>query len=170
MVNFVVSTPSLGFSAATMTDAAAMLDMQIQQAQGVISAVVGGTWTGEAADKFLEEWQGFVASAALTRTALISIATRLQAAQSTYEVTESQLVTAAGSARVTITQPGRDGRVGTADDERTAVTLEESIDDSSADLTGLDADIAEWGGGVQSGTPSPGAGPNGVELDGNGGG
>lgn len=147
MVHFVVSTPSLGFSAAAMFEAAATLDMQITQAQGVVDAVVGGTWKGDAADKFLESWQGFVTSASLTRTALMGIATKLQAAQSTYEVTEGQIVSSTQSTRVSITQPGADGKLGTADDEKVSVTLEASIEDSQSDLTELDVQIAEFNGG-----------------------
>jgi len=137
MVHVVVSTPALGLSAAAIMNSVALLDAQIVQAQGVVNAVAGGTWTGEAADAFAEEWTSFVSSAVLTRTALMSIATRLQAAQSTYEVTENQIVTSTRSARVTINQPGKDGEIGTADDEKVSVTLSESVGDSKQDLTDL---------------------------------
>ncbi len=141
MVHFVVSTPSLGFSAASMMDAAALLDMQIAQAQGVVDAVAGGTWTGDAADAFVQEWTTFVASATVTRTALMSIAVRLQGAQNTYEVTEGQLVAASRTARVSITQPGKDGQLGTEDDKKVKVSLEASVTDSQSDLTELQAQI-----------------------------
>lgn len=147
MAHFVVSTPALGFSAASMMNAAGMLDAQIQQAQGVVNAVVGGTWTGDAADAFVEEWTSFISSALVTRTALLSIATRLQAAQSTYETTESQIVTSTRSARVTINQPGKDGQLGTDDDEKVSVTLAESVGDSREDLTDLAAEIKNFTNG-----------------------
>lgn len=151
MAHFVVSTPALGFSAASMMNAAGMLDAQIQQAQGVVNAVVGGTWTGDAADAFVEEWTSFISSALVTRTALLSIATRLQAAQSTYETTESQIVTSTRSARVTINQPGKDGELGTDDDEKVSVTLAESVGDSSADLTDLATEIKNFTNGSAEG-------------------
>ncbi|MDQ0644068.1 WXG100 family type VII secretion target [Microbacterium murale] len=141
MAHFVVSTPSLGFSAASMMNAAGMLDAQIQQAQSVVNAVAGGTWTGDAADAFVEEWNSFITSAGLTRMALLSIATRLHGAQATYETTESQIVTATRSARVSINQPGKDGELGTKDDEKLSVTLAESVGDSREDLTELVAEI-----------------------------
>ncbi|MGO2518528.1 MAG: WXG100 family type VII secretion target [Microbacterium sp.] len=151
MAHFVVSTPSLGFSAASMMNAAGMLDAQILQAQGVVNAVAGGTWTGDAADAFIEEWTSFINSATVTRTALMSIATRLQAAQSTYEVTENQIVTSTRSARVSITQPGKDGKLGTKDDEQLSVTLTESVGDSQDDLSDLADDIKKFtnGGSVE---------------------
>lgn len=143
MAHYVVSTPALGFSAAAMTEAAATLDMQISQAQAVINSVVGGSWVGDAADEFLKEWTAFVSNASATRTALISIATRLHGAQGAYETTESQNVTSMRSSRVGITQPGRDGRLGTADDEKTRVTLAESVADSRDDLRDLDIQISQ---------------------------
>lgn len=151
MAHFVVSTPALGFSAASMMNAAGMLDAQILQAQGVVSAVAGGTWTGDAADAFIADWTSFITSATVTRTALLSIATRLQAAQSAYEVTENQIVTSTRSARVTINQPGKDGQIGTDDDEQLSVTLTESVGDSQEDLTELAVEIKNFTNGSVEG-------------------
>ncbi|KNY05424.1 WXG100 family type VII secretion target [Microbacterium sp. GCS4] len=109
MVQFHVSTPALGFSAASMTGAVAQFDAQLAQVTAAVNAVVGSTWTGSAADAFLEEWTSFLASAGVTREALMSIAARLQSGQSTYEGNEAQLTVAARSSNVNIRMPGTTG-------------------------------------------------------------
>lgn len=114
MVQFHVSTPSLGFSAASMTGAVAQFDAQLAQVAAAVNAVVGSTWTGSAADAFLEEWTAFLASAGVTREALMSIAARLQSGQSTYEGNEAQLTAVSRSSNVNIRMPGTTGSGGGA--------------------------------------------------------
>jgi len=100
MVQVSVTTPALGFSAASMTGALANFDAQLAQAAAAVNAVVGSTWTGSAADAFITEWNAFLQSANLTRDALASIAMRLHGAQAAYESNEAVLVAAARSSRV----------------------------------------------------------------------
>ncbi|WP_144876497.1 WXG100 family type VII secretion target [Microbacterium sp. 1.5R] len=114
MVQFHVSTPALGFSAASMTGAVAQFDAQLAQVTAAVNAVVGSTWTGSAADAFLEEWTSFLTSAGVTREALMSIAARLQSGQSTYEGNEAQLTVASRSSNVNIRVPGVGGNNGGA--------------------------------------------------------
>jgi WXG100 family type VII secretion target len=109
VVQFHVSTPALGFSAASMTGAVAQFDAQLAQVTAAVNAVVGSTWTGSAADAFLEEWTSFLSSAGVTREALMSIAARLQSGQSNYEGNEAQLTAASRSSNVNIRMPGTTG-------------------------------------------------------------
>lgn len=112
MVQFHVSTPSLGFSAASMTGAVAQFDAQLAQVSAAVNAVVGSTWTGTAADAFLAEWTSFLSSAAVTREALVSIASRLHVAQGTYDGMEAQLTATARSSTVNVKVPGTAGNSG----------------------------------------------------------
>lgn len=112
MVQFHVSTPALGFSASSMTGAVAQFDAQLAQVTAAVNAVVGSTWTGSAADAFLEEWTAFLTSAGVTREALMSIAMRLQSGQSTYDGNEAQLTAASRSSTVNIRVPGTGGNGG----------------------------------------------------------
>ncbi|MFT4220236.1 MAG: WXG100 family type VII secretion target [Microbacterium sp.] len=117
MVQFAVTTPALGFSAASMTGAVAQFDAQLNQVSAAVNAVVGSTWTGSAADAFAEEWDAFLASAAVTRESLASIAMRLQLAQGGYDSNEAQVTAGARSSRVNVQVPGSGGGSGTQDDD-----------------------------------------------------
>lgn len=97
-----------------MTGAVAQFDAQLAQISATVNAVVGATWTGSAADAFLEEWTSFLASAALTRESIVSIATRLHAAQAGYDGNEGQLTAASRSSTVNIRMPGSSGGSGSA--------------------------------------------------------
>ncbi|UYO98776.1 WXG100 family type VII secretion target [Microbacterium sp. M28] len=108
-MQFHVSTPALGYSASAMTGAVAQFDAQLAQVNAAVNAVVGATWTGSAADAFLEEWTAFLTSAGLTRESLVSIAARLQAAQGGYEGNEAQLTTSARSSTVNVRTPSTGG-------------------------------------------------------------
>jgi uncharacterized protein YukE len=119
-VQFYVSTPALGFSAASMTSAVAQFDAQLAQISATVNAVVGATWTGSAADAFLEEWTSFLASAALTRESIVSIATRLHAAQAGYDGNEGQLTAASRSSTVSIRMPGTSGGNSTTESAQAA--------------------------------------------------
>ena len=91
MVRFSVSTPTLGYSASSLNTAVGLFDAQIAQATAAVNAVVGASWTGSASDEFAQAWTAWLATAELTRAALLDVATLLQGAQVTYEVTESGL-------------------------------------------------------------------------------
>lgn len=109
MVQFHVSTPALGFSAASMTGAVAQFDAHLAQVSAAVNAVVGASWTGSAADAFLEDWTSFLASAGITREALVSIAMRLHSAQNSYEGNEAQVTSSARSSTVNVRMPGKPG-------------------------------------------------------------
>ncbi|MFB4351366.1 WXG100 family type VII secretion target [Microbacterium sp. CR_7] len=136
MVQFHVSTPALGFSAASMTGAVAQFDAQLAQVTAAVNAVVGSTWTGSAADAFLEEWTSFLTSAGVTREALMSIAARLQSGQSTYEGNEAQLTVASRSSNVNIRVPGVGGGNGGAQASAAPATFEATeVQAMPADVT-----------------------------------
>lgn len=135
MVQFHVSTPALGFSAASMTGAVAQFDAQLAQVTAAVNAVVGSTWTGSAADAFLEEWTSFLASAGVTREALMSIAARLQGGQSSYEGNEAQLTAASRSSNVNIRMPGTTGGRGGSAQATPAAFQTEGVQAMPAEVT-----------------------------------
>ena len=103
-----------------MAGAATDFDTHLANATAVVNRIVGVTWTGAAADAFLEEWNAFLSSSAVTRDALVSISTRLYAAQGGYESNEASVVSAARSSNVRGSMPGSSGGSGTrgGDDDR----------------------------------------------------
>ncbi|MFJ4223978.1 WXG100 family type VII secretion target [Microbacterium sp. NPDC089695] len=134
-MQFHVSTPALGFSAASMTGAVAQFDAQLAQVTAAVNAVVGSTWTGSAADAFLEEWTSFLSSAGVTREALMSIAARLQSGQSTYEGNEAQLTAASRSSTVNIRMPGTTGGSNGGAQAAPAAFQAEGVQAMPADVT-----------------------------------
>jgi WXG100 family type VII secretion target len=143
VVQFHVSTPALGFSASSMTGAVAQFDAQLAQVTAAVNAVVGSTWTGSAADAFLEEWTGFLTSAGVTREALMSIAMRLQSGQSTYDGNEAQLTAASRSSNVNIRVPGNGGNGNGGGPQASAVQatfVTENVQAMPADVT-IDASV-----------------------------
>ncbi|GAB3127789.1 WXG100 family type VII secretion target [Glaciibacter psychrotolerans] len=91
MSQFRVSTPSLGYSAASITAALAEFDAHVSQVTAAVNGVVGNSWEGEASEAFSGGWTSWLQSAGMTRAALADIATRLHTAESSYEIVESQL-------------------------------------------------------------------------------
>lgn len=141
MVQFHVSTPALGFSASSMTGAVAQFDAQLAQVTAAVNAVVGSTWTGSAADAFLEEWTSFLTSAGVTREALMSIAVRLQSGQTTYDGNEAQLTASSRSSNVNIRVPGTGGSGGGNTQAASAATFTtENVQAMPADVT-IDASV-----------------------------
>ena len=91
MSQFRVSTPSLGYSAASIAAALAEFDARVSQVTAAVNGVVGSSWDGEAAEAFSGGWTSWLQSANLTRAALVDIAARLHTAEASYEIVESQL-------------------------------------------------------------------------------
>lgn len=137
MVQFSITTPSLGFSASAMTSALAQFDAQVAQATSSVNAVVGASWTGSAADAFLADWNDFLLSATATREALASVAMRLQTAQSAYESTESQLVAASRSSRVAAQGPGVSAAQDDADERPLDAQVADLAHEASGPLEGV---------------------------------
>lgn len=108
-MQFQVSTPAMGYSAGAMAGAATDFDTHLATATAVVNRIVGVTWTGAAADAFLEEWNAFLTSTGATRDALVSISTRLYAAQGGYEANEASVVAAARSSNIRGSMPGSSG-------------------------------------------------------------
>jgi WXG100 family type VII secretion target len=106
MGQFSVSTPALGYSAAAMSNAVAEFDGQVSQINGIVSSIVGASWTGEAATAFAESWAEWQASAGLTRDALSDIVARLGGAETTYVATEMQVTAASRSSTVGVRRQG----------------------------------------------------------------
>ena len=92
MVQFSVSTDQLGYTAGGMSAALAQFDAQVSAINATVSGVVGGSWTGEAADAYLLAWQQWLANAELTRAALMAVSAKLDSAELGYESTEDGLV------------------------------------------------------------------------------
>lgn len=109
MVQFYVATPALGFSAATLNGAAATFGAQLATATAAVNAVVGSSWTGPAADAFAEEWALFLEAAGATQVALMSVATRVQSAQASYDTVETGNSGSIRSGRITYQGPGSRG-------------------------------------------------------------
>lgn len=103
MVQFSVRTDSLGYTAASLSSALAQFDAQISAVSATVNGVVGGSWSGEAAEQFAQAWHEWLASAEITRASLTAIAAKLHAAEGGYETTESTLVHRAQSSSVTAT-------------------------------------------------------------------
>ena len=100
MSHFSVSTPALGYSAASMSAALADFDARVAQVSASLNSVVGASWTGDSADKYAEGWALWLQSADATRAALVDIVARLQSAEGAYSATEAQNVAATRTSRV----------------------------------------------------------------------
>jgi WXG100 family type VII secretion target len=100
VAHFSVSTPALGYSAASMAAALADFDARVAQVSASVNSVVGASWTGDASDEFAAAWADWLAGAATTRAALADIVARLQGAEAGYASTEAGLTAASRSSRV----------------------------------------------------------------------
>lgn len=100
MSHFSVSTPALGYTAASMSAALADFDARVAQVSASVNSVVGASWTGDSSDKFAEGWDLWLQSASATRAALVDIVARLQSAEGVYVATETQNVASTRSSRV----------------------------------------------------------------------
>lgn len=89
-----------------MSAAVAQFDGQVSQISGVVSSIVGASWTGEAADEFAQSWADWQTSASAVRTALTDIVARLQGAESTYVSTEMQVAAASRGSTVSARRSG----------------------------------------------------------------
>ncbi|WP_167052527.1 WXG100 family type VII secretion target [Salinibacterium sp. ZJ77] len=103
MVQFKVSTDSLGYTAGSMSAALAQFDAQVAAVTATVNGVAGGSWKGDASDEFLAAWQQWLASAQITRAALTAIVTKLHSGETTYENTEAAIVRQNRSSNVTAT-------------------------------------------------------------------
>lgn len=106
MVQFQVSTNSLGYTGAAMSSALAQFDAHVAQVTATVSGVVGVSWTGRASDEFQAAWDQWLAQAQITRAALTGIVGALGVAEGTYEATESGLVKANKDVTVSVTTTG----------------------------------------------------------------
>ena len=100
MGQFSVSTPALGYSASAMVGAVAQFDGHVSQIAGVVTSIVGASWSGDAAEKFAESWAEWQTNAGLVRDALTDIAARVQGAETGYTMTEMQVTAASRSSTV----------------------------------------------------------------------
>lgn len=91
MSQFSVETAALGYTAASMTTALGVFDGQLASVSAAVNAVVGASWSGEAADAFATAWASWLTSAEYTRLALADIAATLQVGQGTYESVDTGL-------------------------------------------------------------------------------
>lgn len=91
MVQFSVDTSAVGYTAASMSSALAQFDAQVASVTSAVNAVVGSSWSGEAANAFAEAWSTWLQASELTRMGLAGIVADLQVAQSGYETTEARV-------------------------------------------------------------------------------
>ncbi len=106
MGQFSVSTPALGYSAAAMASAVAQFDGHVSQISSVVTSIVGGSWTGDASDKFAESWTEWQTNAGQVRDALTDIVGRLQGAEGAYVANEMQVTAASRSSTVGVRRQG----------------------------------------------------------------
>lgn len=101
MVQFQVSTDSLGYTAASMSAALAQFDAQVAAVTATVNGVAGASWNGDASTEFLAAWQQWLASAQITRAALTAVMAKLHSGENTYETTEAGIVRQNRSSNVT---------------------------------------------------------------------
>ncbi len=102
MAHFYVSTGSVASTAASLSSLLSEFDQQLETANDAVTRVVGASWNGRASETFGDSWQGMLSDAAIIRTALASLVTRMHVAEGTYETAESSRTGAARSAAVTV--------------------------------------------------------------------
>lgn len=91
MVDFDVSTNSLGDVARLLQSAIATFDSQLENAQGTVNRIVNQSWQGTDADLFDSSFQDWHNSALGVRSVLETLALTLVAAENGYESTETAL-------------------------------------------------------------------------------
>ena len=91
MVQFRVRASSLGEVAAQLQGVIGVFDGNVEQVASVVSSVANSSWKGEDADKFVEAWEAWNASAITVRTSLTTLMMQLNAAEGSYTSTESGL-------------------------------------------------------------------------------
>jgi WXG100 family type VII secretion target len=91
MVDFEVSTNSLGDVARMLQSAIATFDVQLDNVQGTVNRIVNQSWQGTDADLFDSSFQDWYNSAVGVRSVLETLALTLVAAENGYESTESAL-------------------------------------------------------------------------------
>lgn len=89
MVYFKVRSDSLSEVAALIGNVVATFDSNLASADGVVSRMVDSTWVGEDAEKFGENWSGFMVLAGQVRLALTGLQQGLIAADGSYTQNES---------------------------------------------------------------------------------
>ena len=101
MVSFKVSTDSLGYTAGSMSAALAQFDAQVAAVTATVNGVVGASWSGDASTEFHAAWQQWLASAQITRAALVAVTAKLHSGEGTYEATEKGIVNQNRTSNVT---------------------------------------------------------------------
>ena len=89
MVYFKVRSDSLSEVAALIGNVVATFDSNLASADGVVTRMVDSTWVGEDAEKFGENWSGFMVLAGQVRLALTGLQQGLIAADGSYTQNES---------------------------------------------------------------------------------
>ncbi|TBN55551.1 hypothetical protein EYE40_15240 [Glaciihabitans arcticus] len=88
---FRVSTNTLGDVARLLQSAVALFDTRLADTNGVVASIAGGSWQGEDADLFTENYRAWEGNAMALRLVLDNLSHTLLAAERTYEATESGL-------------------------------------------------------------------------------
>lgn len=97
MADLSVSSDAVRAASGDVTGYLAEFEERLQQAAGVVSAVVGSDWSGSAAKEFHAGWVEWKQGAAEIHTALAGMARLLAEAAGTYETTETHVAKGAAN-------------------------------------------------------------------------